>query len=236
MDNMRGFLTELRYGTSATYSLIVINVLVFLIISLVRGMFPGASEGELAEVFGGSAYVLVANGEWWRLITSSFLHISWWHILINMFTLYSFGSFLETFYSPKKIFIVYILCGISGSALALFDYGAITLGASGAIFGLLGLAVGNLLKRNTYSPGLPIKMDSVLYPALIWLALSFGLSGISFLGHLGGFLGGIVLGLVLQTANDFEHSENKNIITNIMFITSLVVFIASFLCLILNIL
>jgi rhomboid protease GluP len=237
MEAIKSFLTEIRYGSSATYTLIAINILIFLAVNYINLRFAGASDTELAQVFGGSAYILViGNSEWWRLITSAFLHISWWHILMNMFALHSFGTFLENFYSLKKIFIVYILCGISGSALALFDFGAITLGASGAIFGLMGLVIGNLLKRNTYSPGLPIKMDSVLYPALIWLALSLGIGGISFLGHLGGFIVGILLGLILKTANDFESSHLENKIVNILFIACLAIFILSIGSLIQNIL
>lgn len=236
MQLVGNFITEIRYGTSATYILIFINVLVFLLVTFISFLFRGVGQGELATVLGGSAYSLVFfETQWWRVITSTFLHISWWHILLNMITLYSIGGFLENFYSSRKLFIVYVIGGIGGSLVALFDRSAITLGASGAIFALLGLIVGNLLRKNTYSPGLPIKLNSVLYPALFWLILSFGISGISFLGHLGGFITGIALGLVLETANDFSFTTSKKSILNITFTLCVSLVVLSFVFLFINI-
>lgn len=221
-EKIRYIANEIKYGTFATYGLIALNVAVFIFVFIISNIFSGVTKTDLAQIFGGSAAYLVLNNlEWWRLVTSTFLHVDWWHILLNMVALYSIGRFVENYYSSRKVFIVYVLTGIAGSALAMFDQNAITLGASGAIFGFMGLIVGNLLKANTYSPGLPVPLNSILTPALFWLVLSFGIGGISFLGHLGGFLAGIVLGLVIDTANNFEFNTLKNRIFNVLFIICL---------------
>ncbi|MBP9758352.1 rhomboid family intramembrane serine protease [Candidatus Dojkabacteria bacterium] len=226
---------ELKYGTYATYSLIGLNIIIFLLVNIVKSFFQGASEVEIASVFGGtSTFQVIGSFQWWRLITAIFLQLDWWHILFNMIALYSTGRFLENFYSSKKVLVVYVLTGVSGSLLSLLDTNAITFGASGAVFGLIGLIVGNLLRKNTYSPGLPIKMSS-LYPSLVWLVLSFGIGGISFLGHLGGFLSGILIGLILETANDFGSNTFQNRLTNVSFIMCVALVTLSFISLFLSI-
>lgn len=235
IDKIKRISQEIKYGTYATYILIGLNVLIFVLVNIIRNFFQGVSETEIAAVFGGSSSFFVFEGlQWWRLFTAIFLQIEWWHILLNMVALYSVGRFLENFYSSKKVFVVYVVTGFCGSLLSLLDVNSITLGASGAIFGLIGLIVGNLIRKNTYSPGLPIKMSS-LYPSLAWLVLSFGIGGVSFLGHLGGFLSGVVLGMIIQTANDFEFNTLKNKLINVSFIICAILVALSFISMFQNI-
>ena len=128
-----------------TYALIAICILMFIITWLKGGnefMF-GNNNSYIANVLstlGGNNIVLVQNGEVWRLFTSMFLHVSFVHLLLNMYSLNILGRQIETFLGKTKFIIIYIVSGLCGSLLsaATMDTNIIAVGASGAIFGLAG--------------------------------------------------------------------------------------------------
>jgi membrane associated rhomboid family serine protease len=135
----------------------------------------------------------VANGDWWRLITSAFLHANLIHIGFNMYFLWFIGSAVESALGRGRFLAVYLISGLAGSAGALvFTPTSPTVGASGALFGILGVAVVFERQRNYVLGG------SALMLALINLVLSFSISGISVGGHIGGLIGGILCALVLS--------------------------------------
>jgi membrane associated rhomboid family serine protease len=136
----------------------------------------------------------VANGEWWRLETATFLHYGLIHLAMNMFSLYFAGSILEQVIGRWRFLLLYVVSGLAGSAgaLLLSKPTALTAGASGAIFGILGgLLV--LERRGRIATG-----GQVLGLIVLNLVITFAIPGISVGGHLGGLVGGIVLMLAFD--------------------------------------
>ena len=136
---------------------------------------------------------LVADGEWWRLITGAFLHSGPIHLLFNMLALWWFGRSLEHLLGPGRYLGIYLASALAGSAGALLlSPTTPTVGASGAVFGILG--AGLVLERSrVYVFG-----GSAMAIVVINLILTFSISGISIGGHLGGLAGGIASMLLLR--------------------------------------
>jgi membrane associated rhomboid family serine protease len=135
---------------------------------------------------------LVAQGDWWRLITSAFLHYGPIHLGLNMFFLYLIGTPVEQYLGRARFLLVYLVSGLAGSAGALvFSPLSPTVGASGAIFGILGAAL-VLERQRSYVLG-----GSAMGLIVINLIFSFALSNISIGGHIGGLIGGIACMLAL---------------------------------------
>ena len=180
-------------GTSAlvTKTLLGVNVAIY-VITAAQGSginSPGGSLFTKWLLFGPA----VANGDWWRLITSAFLHANLIHIAFNMYFLWFVGSAVETALGRGRFLAVYLNSGLAGSAGALvFNPASPTVGASGALFGILGAAV-VLERQRDYVLG-----GSALGLVVINLILSFSISNISVGGHIGGLIGGILCALVLS--------------------------------------
>ncbi len=163
-----------------TYALIGINILIFLLCAVQAGSFgdPGAaaifSSGDLLKSD-------VAAGEYWRLLTSGFLHFSVMHVAVNMLSLYILGRDLELALGMSRYVAVYLIALLGGSAaVMLFENDrALTAGASGAIYGLMGAMLVIILKAR-------VSPVPVLLIIGFNVVLSFSLPGISVLGHLGG--------------------------------------------------
>ena len=134
----------------------------------------------------------LGHGEWWRLLTAAFLHCGPLHLGLNMLTLWWIGRPLEDWLGPVRFVLLYLVSGLAGSAGALlFDPGSITVGASGAIFGIIGAAI-VLERQQTYVLG-----GSAITLLIFGLVLSFR-PGISIGGHLGGLAGGALVILALS--------------------------------------
>jgi membrane associated rhomboid family serine protease len=177
-------------GARVTRVLIGINVAVY-VAELAQG---GGVNGT-----GSSIYVhgvlwapFVADGDYWRLITAAFLHYGPFHLLLNMVALYWFGSLLEERIGSGKFLLLYLVSGLAGSAGALLvDPGTPTVGASGAIFGVLG--AGFVLERQRdYVFG-----GSALGIIVLNLVFTFSIANISIGGHIGGLIGGALCALGL---------------------------------------
>jgi membrane associated rhomboid family serine protease len=175
----------------ATTVLIGINVLVYLIT-----VFQGAGLSQP----GGSLYrngalvgILVQDGEWWRLVTAMFLHASVIHLAFNMLALYWLGSIVEQAIGTWRFVLVYFASGLAGSAGALLLSSAldVTVGASGAIFGIMGALL--ILEYMTTGSLAGQAMTLII----LNLALTFAIPNISIGGHLGGLVGGIAATYVL---------------------------------------
>ncbi len=134
----------------------------------------------------------VAEGEWWRLLTAAFLHGSIIHLGMNMLFLWFIGTPVEIAIGRWRYLAVYLVTALSASAGALvLDPGVPTVGASGALYGVLGTAV--VLEQQ----GMHVLGGSALGIAAINFLLTLAVPGISLGGHLGGFVGGILCGLAL---------------------------------------
>jgi membrane associated rhomboid family serine protease len=190
-----------------TRILVALNVIVYLV-TVAQGSGlndPGGSLFDNWALFGGSAlldghiYGGVANGDWWRLITAAFLHASVLHIAFNMLALWWLGAPVEMALGRIRFLGLYIVSGLAGSAGALIaNPHAVTVGASGAIFGLLGAGV-ILEWRATGSVG-----GNYLTLIVINLAISFAVPGISIGGHIGGLIGGLVATAIIVGRGRFR--------------------------------
>ena len=178
-------------GFMVTNALIVVNVLVYLV--------EAAQSGSLTQP-GGEIYVqgalfgpAVADGDWWRLITAAFLHGSPLHIFFNMLMLWWFGRPLEALLGRGRFVAVYFVSILAGSAGALlYTPDVPTIGASGAVFGILG--AGLVLERNRIN----VFGGSALLVVVLNLAFTLFISYVSIGGHVGGLIGGALAVLVLS--------------------------------------
>jgi membrane associated rhomboid family serine protease len=182
-------------GALVTKVLIAINLAVYGL-NLAQGSTFGRTSGRIFEEgalvvqspFGG-----LADGEWWRLITAAFLHGNLIHVAMNMFVLWMIGSPIEEAIGRGRFIALYLVSGLSGSAGALLlDPDAITVGASGAIFGILGAAL-ILEWQRSYVLG-----GQALGLIVFNLIFTFAIPNISIGGHLGGLAGGALGALALS--------------------------------------
>jgi rhomboid protease GluP len=141
---------------------------------------------------------LVARGEVWRLVTSVFLHSGFLHLSLNMLSLYFLGSFVEAAFRRGRFLALYLLSGLSGGIAYLYfgAYGTPAVGASGAIFGLLGGILGYSLRSGTFSWQNPV-IRQLLILLAINLYLGFSIPNVSNTAHLGGLAGGLFFGYLV---------------------------------------
>lgn len=175
-----------------TYGLILLNVFFFLCMYLLGN---GSKDALTLLTFGANYGDLVRAGEYYRLITSAFLHIGVFHLLVNMYSLYVIGPQLESFLGKTRYLIVYLFSAFAGNLLSICFGTNISAGASGAIFGLLGSL---LYFGYHYRIYLGSVMKSQIIPIII-LNLLFGLmlSGIDNAAHIGGLVGGALITMAL---------------------------------------
>ena len=150
------------------------------------------------------------GGEWWRLVTSMFLHGGIVHLLLNGWGFFQLGALFETWLGSVRLLLVYFASGIAGSLASAFFSQVPSVGASGAIFGVLGALIAFLLKRRQF---LTPQAKSLLFQLVGWAVINvfFGFStpGIDNAAHLGGCAAGFLLGLGLgeqphrNTAGEF---------------------------------
>jgi membrane associated rhomboid family serine protease len=179
-------------GAKITKALIGINVAVYVAELATGGGVNGT--GSTIYLKGVLFGPFLEQGEWWRLVTAAFLHYGPLHLILNMVALYWFGSLLEERIGSGRYLLLYLVSGISGSAGALLWSGGFltpTVGASGAIFGILGAGL-VLERQRDYVFG-----GSALGVIVINFVFTFSISGISKGGHIGGLVGGIICALGL---------------------------------------
>jgi rhomboid protease GluP len=187
-----------------TFGLISACVLVYVLVAL-----QGAAVGvplnlglvqQPREVLSLGALIpaLVAEGEAWRLVTSAFLHSGFVHLALNMLSLYFLGSFAEVTFGRSRFLALYLISGIAGGLAYLYfgSFSAPAVGASGAIFGLLGGVFGFAIRRGTFSMRNPIISQLLLLTA-VNLFLGATIPGVSNTAHIGGLLGGLVFGYLM---------------------------------------
>jgi rhomboid protease GluP len=192
------FKTKVPY---ITYILIGINILVLLAMYLFG---DGPYDNVTLVNFGAMYAPLIHVGEYYRLITDGFVHIGFLHLFFNMYALYIIGSQIESFYGHFKYLGIYFFSILTGSLLSMiFNTNAISAGASGAIFGLLGAM---LYFGYHYRVYLGNSIRSQIIPIII-LNLGMGLfmPGIDVSAHLGGLLGGFLI----STAIGVKYKSTK---------------------------
>jgi membrane associated rhomboid family serine protease len=184
-----------------TRALISLNVIAYLWEMLVAGpgmlaMFGTSSLDRVLQLGALAPNDVLQNGQWWRIVTSAFLHAGLLHISLNMISLYILGRFIEAIAGSARMLVIYVLSMIvSGLGVIYFSPPAEpTLGASGAIFGLFGalFAVGFKMGK----PGLRLVRDNLGILALN-LVMTFSIPDISKAAHVAGLLAGFIVTLAI---------------------------------------
>ena len=192
-----------RQTTLVTYALILANIAVFIYVLLETKSVMGDVNALAYQKLGLTKDALVRPeawpsisifpGQWYRLISSGFLHYGIIHLAFNMYALYMLGQTLEPMLGRLRFGMVYFACMLGGSAGALLlQPNGLHGGASGAVFGLFGLIIVGYLQRGI-NP-LTTALGGVL---IVNVLLSFS-GGISFGGHLGGAVAGMICGWVMM--------------------------------------
>lgn len=181
--------------------LIGLNVAVWVAILVTgwqRSPLVDALSLRPSSTFRGIVYPIssVAQGDYWQLVTSMFVHVQIWHIAFNMLALYVLGPGLEAAIGRTRFLLLYFISGLAGSATVMWfstPYQQ-TLGASGAIFGLMGALL-----------VIAMKVGGDVRGILTWIGVNFVITfvfarSISWQGHLGGFVAGVLIGAVIVYA------------------------------------
>jgi rhomboid protease GluP len=187
-----------RRRFSASIVLIWIIAIMYVISGLLSGNITQPSLPVLV-LLGAKVNDLVAAGEYWRLLTATLLHASLIHIFFNGFALYALGPETERIYGTRRFLALYWLAGLSGSIASFAFSPAPAVGASGAIFGLIGgLGVFYYLNRRMLGQFGRAQLQGMIAIAGINLLIGFAAQGtIDNWGHLGGLIGGALAGLAL---------------------------------------
>ena len=181
-----------------TNLLIIINVLIFLITTF---------NPSLIYMFANNLG-LVKSGEYYRIITSVFIHANIFHLLCNMYTLFIIGSQVENFLGKVKFLIIYFASAIMGSLLSLTFSSGFSVGASGAIFGLMGALVYFGYHYRLY---LNTVIKSQIIPLIVLnLALGFMINGIDNFAHIGGLIGGYLSTMAVGASDKATIQEKIN--------------------------
>lgn len=163
------------------------------------GYYPSASESACSQL--GHWVTGATDGAPWQVLTSAFMHVQLAHIALNMISLWFLGPPLEAMLGRARFLSIYFVAALTGSVAVLFlaDQHAPTLGASGAIFGLLG-ALAIVSRRN------PALFQQVMIWLVLNLVFSFTVSGISWQAHVGGLIGGAIATLVIVNWKSLQRS------------------------------
>lgn len=182
-------------GAQVTTLIVVANLIVFALMLLTGALTSAAT----LKRFGALTNPLPAS-QWWRLITAMFVHLGFGHIALNMIALILFGPAIEQRYGKVRFLFLYLGAGILGSAASLaFSHSTLSAGASGAIFGIIGAWLA-LVLWNRHRPGMRGQLQSWLFLVVLNIAFGAASPGIDVRAHLGGLVGGFVIGAALESA------------------------------------
>ncbi len=204
----------------ATQAIIAINVIAYLA-ELASGAGFGSVGGTVYEK--GALYgpLVGPGGEWWRLVTTGFLHASFFHIAFNMVFIWFIGRSLEPAIGSARFVVAYAVSLVCGSlGVLLLEPNSVAVGASGAAFGLLGA-----LLVEARSRGIDLWSTGLLQLALLNFAFTFFFPGIAIGAHIGGFVGGILVGILFLGADRRRLPRSASLIGGSAF--AVIAFVAS---------
>jgi membrane associated rhomboid family serine protease len=182
-------------GAQITTLIIGVNLAVFALMLLTGSL----TSVTTLKRFGALTNPLPAS-QWWRLITAMFVHLGFAHIAFNMLALLIFGGPIENRYGKWRYLMLYLGAGVLGSATSLaYSNAALSAGASGAIFGVIGAGLAMVL-WNREKPGMRQQLRSWIFLIAINLFIGIETPGIDLHAHIGGVLGGFVIASALELA------------------------------------
>lgn len=201
-------LTEARRAwSSVTNIIIALNVLSFVVMGLLGAGWFETDSFMPYILYGANNGAATTDGEWWRLLTSMFMHYGFLHLLFNMWALFQAGHFLEKLLGRWLFALTYLGSGLAGGFTSIAWHGdkVWSAGASGAVFGVYGAILGFLLREKQSLPAVIYK--SMMKSSLIFAGYNilYGLrAGVDNSAHVGGVLGGLVFGWLLALPVDRE--------------------------------
>lgn len=207
-----------------SYGLIIINIIVFLLMYILGN---GSEDTKTLIDFGALNGMLISRGEYYRILTSAFLHIGIFHIFCNMYALYAIGPIIEHFFGRLKFLIIYLYSALIGGLFVLIfsSNNTISAGASGAIFGLLGSLI---YFGYTYRGNIGNRIINQVIPVIILnLVIGFTTSGISNAAHIGGLIGGFIISYMFGLDNNSKSRKISGIIITTIF-TAFIIYLSLF--------
>ncbi|WP_058307448.1 rhomboid family intramembrane serine protease [Gracilibacillus massiliensis] len=179
-----------------SYLLIALNVIIFFLLEYAGG----STNPEVLIEYGAKYNIAMLEGEWWRVITSMFLHIGFLHLALNMLALYFIGTLVERIYGNVRFLVIYFLAGIAGGMASFALNPSIAAGASGALFGLFGA----LLFFGIKYPRVFFKTMglNVIFIVILNIVFGFSVQQIDNGAHIGGLIAGFIAsGIVMLPKN-----------------------------------
>lgn len=206
------YLNLIKENWSVTNLFLAIQIMVFVLMTVM-----GGSENSYTLIrFGAKVNILVATGEYWRLVTPIFIHIGLAHIVMNSLFLYYLGNEIERTLGSGRFFIIYLLSGIMGNVTSFAFSNALSAGASTSLFGLFGVIL-YLAYKHSYVRS--FQYLGKVYGPLIVMNIIFGFldSGVDNFGHLGGLLGGFLVTAMVSFRGDRNTSVVERIVAVIAY-------------------
>ncbi|KAA3595985.1 MAG: rhomboid family intramembrane serine protease [Calditrichaeota bacterium] len=178
------------------------------IIWLVMKYVGDATSPEMLILFGAKFNPLITDGEYWRLLTSMFIHIGIIHLFFNLYALFILGKSVECFFGKIDFLVIYFISGLWGSLFSYAFNNSISAGASGAVFGLIGALISFFaINREMFGESGKKTLISTIFIAVLNLVIGFSTSGIDNYAHIGGLLGGLSLGVGLTPRYKFDFDK-----------------------------
>ena len=189
--------SSFRNRAKMVWLILIINVIAFVMLTLAGG----STDTEVLIKFGALSSNLISEGQYWRFIACVFLHANLMHLGVNAFSLFIFGPTAEIFFGRIKFLVIYLISGVGGSitSYVFIDPRSIGVGASGAVFGVLGsIAVYYYLNQHIYGKYGRGMMGGIGVIVLLNLGFGFTVQGVDNWAHIGGLLFGILAAFALQ--------------------------------------
>ncbi len=210
---------EIHIGYGRAMPVIFAVNILFFILMWIKGVDPVKPEITDLMYWGANSGTESLGGEYWRLLTSTFIHIGFIHLLLNMFALWQVGRFVETFLGSFGFLVVYISTGLAGSLVSSLFQPAhvVSAGASGAVFGLYGSLIAVLIKNHVKIP--KDMMTALVGSVAVFLVYNFRdvKDGVDIFAHLGGLVFGLPVAFLLRFETPSEESKGEGFFKSRLF-------------------
>src|SRR3954453_6429744 len=201
---------------SLTQILFGANIAVFLAMALASGTIASDFRGQVAVSYGANYGPYTLSGQWWRIFTYMFLHGGIWHIVFNMWCLWDLGALCEQLYGRWMYLCIYLITGIAGGlASVAWNPGVLSVGASGAIFGLAGALVASFALGEFSLPSIAIRgtLRSLLVFVVFNLFFGSMFGGVDNAAHIGGLISGLIFGALIAKLAPHQGAGRFAVIT-----------------------